>query len=110
MRPPTIFADFAYEFGRCICYRNGDEREIMWVQSSPGTGTARSQGRRMLKNDLENLELDRLENESRKLVAERKKLLAEEKKLNRETNLYPLAVTAGVVTAITAVAGVFFKF
>lgn len=35
----------------------------------------------MLKNDLENLELDRLENESRKLVAERKKLLAEEKSL-----------------------------
>jgi len=34
----------------------------------------------MLKNDLENLELDRLENESRKLVAERKKLTAEEKK------------------------------
>jgi hypothetical protein len=73
-------------------------------------GTASSQGRRMLKNNLENLELDRLENESRKLVAERKKLLAEEKKLNRETNLYPLAVIAGVVTAITAVAGVFFKF
>ncbi|MEN5046512.1 hypothetical protein [Pseudomonas koreensis] len=59
----------------------------------------------MLKNDLENLELDRLENESRKLVAERKKLLAEEKKLKRETNLYPLAVIAGVVTAITAAAG-----
>ena len=57
----------------------------------------------MLKNDLENLELDRLENESRKLVAERKKL-------NREKDLYPLAVLAGVVTAITAVAGVFFKF
>jgi len=64
----------------------------------------------MLKNDLANLELDRLENESRKLVAERKKLLAEEKKLKRETNLYPLAVIAGVVTAITAVAGVLFKF
>ncbi|MCO7629842.1 hypothetical protein NJC08_25770 [Pseudomonas fluorescens] len=64
----------------------------------------------MLKNNLENLELDRLENESRKLVAERKKLLAEEKKLNRETILYPLAVIAGVVTAITAVTGVFFKF
>lgn len=64
----------------------------------------------MLKNELENLEFDRLENESRKLVAERKKLLAEEKKLKRETNLYPLAVIAGVVTAITAAAGVFFKF
>ncbi len=35
----------------------------------------------MLKNNFENLELDRLENESRKLVAERKKLLAEEKSL-----------------------------
>lgn len=63
----------------------------------------------MLSNDRENLELDRLENESRKLVAERQKLLAEEKKLVRETSLYPLAVLAGVVTAVTAVAGVFFK-
>ncbi|MCU0120924.1 hypothetical protein N8H74_21900 [Pseudomonas sp. B2M1-30] len=64
----------------------------------------------MLKNDRENLELERLENESRKLVAEFKKLLAEEKKLNRERSLYPLAVLGGLVTAITAVAGFFFKF
>lgn len=63
----------------------------------------------MLRTDRENLELDRLENESRKLVAERKKLLAEEKKLVREMSLYPLAVLAGVVTAVTAAAGVFFK-
>jgi hypothetical protein len=64
----------------------------------------------MLKNDRENLELDRLENESRKLVTERQKLLAEEKKLKREANLYPLAVMGGVLTAVTAVAGIFFKF
>ncbi|MBK5373863.1 MULTISPECIES: hypothetical protein [unclassified Pseudomonas] len=49
-------------------------------------------------------------NEIRKLVAERQKLLAEAKKLTRETSLYPLAVLGGVVTAVTAVAGVFFKF
>jgi len=64
----------------------------------------------MLQNDRESLELDRLMNESRKLGAERQKLLAEVKKLNRETNLYPLAVLGGVVTAITAVASVCFRF
>lgn len=72
--------------------------------------TANSQGRRMLQNDREHLELERLMNEIRKLVAERQKLLAEAKKLTRETSLYPLAVLGGVVTAVTAVAGVFFKF
>lgn len=56
----------------------------------------------MFHNDRENLELDRLENESRKLVAEWKKL-------SRETKLYPIAVFGGVLTAITAVAGFFFK-
>lgn len=63
----------------------------------------------MFHNDRENLELDRLENESRKLVAEWKKLQAEEKKLSRETKLYPIAVFGEVLTAITAVAGFFFK-
>ena len=71
--------------------------------------SANSQGRRMLQDDRENLELQRLLNETRKLVAERQKLLAEAKKLNRETNLYPLALVGGLVTAIAAVAGVFFK-
>ena len=61
----------------------------------------------MLQDDRDNLELQRLMNETRKLAAERQKLLAEAKKLERETNLYPLAVLGGVVTAITAVAGVF---
>ncbi|AMT89470.1 MULTISPECIES: hypothetical protein [Pseudomonas] len=63
----------------------------------------------MFHNDRENLELDRLENESRELVAEWKKLQAEEKKLSGETKLYPIAVFGGVLTAITAVAGFFFK-
>ncbi len=49
----------------------------------------------MLQNNLENLELERLLNETRKLVAERQKLLTEEKKLNREANLYPLAILGG---------------
>ncbi|MBS4078466.1 hypothetical protein [Pseudomonas rustica] len=63
----------------------------------------------MLQNNRENLELERLLNETRKLVAERQKLLTEEKKLSREANLYPLAILGGLVTAITAVAGFFFK-
>ncbi len=41
----------------------------------------------MLKNDLENLELDRLENESRKLVAERKSYWRRKKSL-RERQIY----------------------
>jgi hypothetical protein len=56
------------------------------------------------------LELDRLHNETRKLVAERQKLLAEEKKLKWETYFYPVAVVAGVLTASAALAGVFFRF
>ena len=64
----------------------------------------------MLRNNREHLELERLRNETRKLIAERKKLLAEEKKLSRETYLYPLAVSGALVTVITAVASVFFKF
>jgi hypothetical protein len=63
----------------------------------------------MLQNNRENLELERLLNETRKLVAERQKLLTEEKKLSREANLYPLAILGRLVTAITAVAGFFFK-
>ena len=63
----------------------------------------------MLRNNREHLELERLRNETRKLIAERKKLLAEEKKLSRETYLYPLAVSGALVTAITAVASVFFS-
>ncbi|PCR96404.1 MULTISPECIES: hypothetical protein [Pseudomonas] len=64
----------------------------------------------MLQNNREELELERLLHESRKLVAERQKLLAEVKKLNSEIYLYPIAVLGGVVTAITAVASVYFKF
>lgn len=64
----------------------------------------------MLQNNRENLELDRLHNETRKLVAERQKLLAEEKKLKWETYFYPVAVVAGVLMASAALAGVFFKF
>ncbi|MFJ4247477.1 hypothetical protein [Pseudomonas sp. NPDC089741] len=64
----------------------------------------------MLQINREHLELERLMNETRKLVAERQKLVAETKKLEREKSLYPLAVLGGVVTAVTAVAGVFFEF
>lgn len=108
LRLPTKFADFAYESGRSVCYRAIDECEIIKGTRLP-VSDCYGQGRRMLKDNREYLELERLEKESRKLVAERQKLLAEEKKLNRETSFYPLAVLAGVATAVTAIAGVFFK-
>lgn len=85
-------------------------RDVLFRMGSNLNGIAISQGRPMFHNDRESLELDRLEHESRKLVAECKKLMAEEKKLKRETKLYPVAVMGGVLTAITAVAGLFFKF
>jgi uncharacterized protein YbaP (TraB family) len=67
--------------------------------------TANSQGRQMLQNDRENLELERLQNESRMLIVERRKLMAEENKLKRERFWYPVAVGTGLLTAITAVFG-----
>ena len=70
---------------------------------------ATSQGRRMLQNDRENLELDKLMNEIRKLVAERKKLVAEEKKMKWETYFYPVAVVAGMLTATAALIGLSLK-
>lgn len=109
MSEPTQLADFAYEIAGFICYLVRDKQEIMGHKVARAF-SANSQGRRMLQDDRENLELQRLMNETRKLAAERQKLLAEAKKLERETNLYPLAVLGGVVTAITAVAGVFSSF
>ncbi|EJN23271.1 hypothetical protein [Pseudomonas sp. GM80] len=57
----------------------------------------------MLQNDRENLELERLQNEIRKLVVERLKLMAEERKFKREKFWYPVDVGTGVLTAIAAV-------
>ncbi|MFJ2287681.1 hypothetical protein ACIOUF_15145 [Pseudomonas iridis] len=108
MSQPTQLADFAYEIAGFICYLGRDKQEIIGHKVARAV-SANSQGRRMLQDDREYMELQRLMNETRKLAAERQKLLAEAKKLERETNLYPLAVLGGVVTAITAVAGVFFK-
>lgn len=59
----------------------------------------------MLQNDRENLELERLQNESRKLIVERRKLIAEELKLNREKFWYPVVVGAAVLAALTALFG-----
>ena len=63
----------------------------------------------MLQDDRENLELERLQNETRKLIVERRKLMAEENKLKRERFWYPVAVGTGLLTAITAVFGLLTK-
>ncbi|MFJ7314531.1 hypothetical protein ACIQVE_17580 [Pseudomonas sp. NPDC098747] len=64
----------------------------------------------MLQDDRENLELERLQNETRKLVVERLKLMAEEGKLKREKFWCPVAVGAGVLTAFAAVLSLLVKF
>ncbi|MBV4457932.1 hypothetical protein KVG96_08245 [Pseudomonas sp. COR58] len=63
----------------------------------------------MLQNNRKNLELDKLQVEIQKLGAERSKLMAEEKKLTWEATLYPLAVGAGMLTALVAALGLLFK-
>ena len=64
----------------------------------------------MLQDDRENLELEKLQNETRKLVVERLKLMAEEGKLKREKFWYRVAVGTRVLTAFAAVLSLLVKF
>jgi hypothetical protein len=64
----------------------------------------------MLQNDRDNLELDKLQVEIRRFMAETRKFMAEESKLKQETFWYPVAVGAGMVTAIVAAVGLWAKF
>lgn len=64
----------------------------------------------MLQNDRDNLELDKLQLEIRRSMAETRKLTAEERKLRQETFWYPIAVGAGMVTAIVAAVSLWAKF
>ncbi|CAI8871676.1 hypothetical protein D3C87_1460580 [compost metagenome] len=64
----------------------------------------------MLQNDRDNLELDKLQVEIRRSMAETRKLTAEECKLRQETFWYPIAVGAGMVTAIVAAVSLWAKF
>jgi hypothetical protein len=66
------FSRIAYEFGRCVCYRNGDEQAIMRHKVARAV-TTNSQGRQMLQNNREHLELERIMSEIRKLAAGEKK-------------------------------------
>ncbi|MFY0730763.1 hypothetical protein [Pseudomonas sp. NFX15] len=63
----------------------------------------------MLQNDRENLELDKLQVEIRRFMAETRKLTVEERKLRQETFWYPIAVGAGMVTAIVAAVSLWAK-
>jgi hypothetical protein len=64
----------------------------------------------MLQNDRDNLELDKLQVEIRRSMAETRKLTAEERKLRQETFWYPIAVGAGMATAIVAAVSLWAKF
>ncbi|WP_460357589.1 MULTISPECIES: hypothetical protein [unclassified Pseudomonas] len=81
-----------------------------WGHKVAWAVTTNSQGRQMLQNNREHLELERIMSEIRKLAAERKKLIAEEKKLRWDTYFYPFAVVTGVLTATAAVVGLSLKF
>ncbi|MFJ2493945.1 hypothetical protein ACIOV9_20690 [Pseudomonas iridis] len=109
MSQPTQLADFAYEIAGFICYLVRDKQEIIGHKVARAV-SANSQGRRMLQDDRENLELEKLQNETRKLVVERLKLMAEEGKLKREKFWYPVAVGTGVLTAFAAVLSLLVKF
>ncbi|MBA4359732.1 MAG: hypothetical protein WBH22_12655 [Pseudomonas mandelii] len=63
----------------------------------------------MLQNDRKNLELDKLQVEIRRFIAETRKFMAEESKLRQEAFWYPFAVGAGLVTAVVAAVGLWFK-
>ncbi|MSU94540.1 hypothetical protein EB795_11485 [Pseudomonas mandelii] len=63
----------------------------------------------MLQNDRNNLELDKLQVEIRRFIAETRKFMAEESKLRQEAFWYPFAVGAGLVTAVVAAVGLWFK-
>ncbi len=71
--------------------------------------TAKSQGRRMVVDDRESAEIEKLQTEAQKLGSERRKLLAEEAKLKRETFFYPLVAGAAALAALTTLFGFFLK-
>jgi uncharacterized membrane protein YkgB len=60
--------------------------------------------------DRQELELEKLRVEIQKFMAESRKLNAEARKLKRESDWYPFAAGAGLVTAIVALLTVFVKF
>jgi len=70
---------------------------------------AQLEGRPMLQNDRDNLELDKMQVEIQRFLAETRKLKAEENKLKKETLWYPLAVGAGMISVLSAAAGLWSK-
>jgi len=60
----------------------------------------------MHQDDREHLELEKLQNEGRKLRAEAQKFVAEARKLRQEAFWYPIATGSAVVTTIVGVMAV----
>ena len=57
----------------------------------------------MHQDDREHLELEKLQNEGRKLRAEAQKFVAEARKLRQEAFWYPIATGSAVVTTLVGV-------
>ncbi|WJD61143.1 hypothetical protein [Pseudomonas kurunegalensis] len=57
----------------------------------------------MIQDDREHLELEKLQNEGRKLRAETQKFVAEARKLREEAFWYPIATGSAVVTTIVGI-------
>ncbi len=64
----------------------------------------------MSQQQRENLELEKLQVEIQKFMAESRKLNAEAVKFKRESEWYPFAAGAALVTAIVATITLFIKF
>jgi hypothetical protein len=67
-------------------------------------------GRNSMSPQREQLELEKLQVEIQKFMAESRKLNAEAIKFRRESEWYPFAAGAGLVTAIVAMVTLMIKF
>jgi glycopeptide antibiotics resistance protein len=63
----------------------------------------------MLQDDRDNLELDKLQIENRKLAAEALKFMAEERKLRQEAFWPPFATGSVILTAIAGIMALLVK-
>ncbi|MBH3395742.1 MULTISPECIES: hypothetical protein [Pseudomonas] len=57
----------------------------------------------MLQDDCAHLELEKLQNEGRKLRAETQEFVAEARKLRQEAFWYPIATGSAVITTIVGI-------
>lgn len=82
----------------------------MQSMGSAAGATRSPKGCYKMSTQREQLELEKLAVEIQKFMAESRKLNAEATKFKRESEWYPFAAGAGLVTAIVATITLFIKF